>query len=418
MNNNRLFIFVLIAIAIFEFLAANFNLFNSSGLKVVITLLPWLACGMALIYGYKNFNGIKMRIGQFNSWLILFLVLINVINCIRGIFDPDETITTILGNRYEVLALLTPIFMIFGVYQVNLFIMQRFLFRLTLLAVISVIIVSTVNGLPHDRENVSTVFVWLYPAIFLIGSVLYSSRLPKYLIITSSILLISIIGFMVGSRATILRMVLLWIGKDIAVWQTKTRKRLLIGIFMTAMIFPIFMIPLGYDSEESIFQSGSEFFQEVSGTNDSSESALAKADTRTFLYMELFDDLDLNQDWLFGKGASGRYFSPYFHFNDGDDDTRLTIEVGILAYLLKGGLLACIINVVIFYRAIYQALFDSNSTYLVWIGFMLLVHYIILFVENLVGFDIYNIITWYFVGMCMSKEVRLLNNNQISSIIK
>jgi len=135
------------------------------------------------------------------------------------------------------------------------------------------------------------------------------------------------------------------------------------------------------------------------------------------LYFEVFKDLLENNQLITGKGASGTYYSEYFRTAEGDSDTRLTVEVGLLAILLKGGLIAVFINLLILFIAIYLAFFRSKNFYVIGVGYMLFIHTIILFIENLSSFSSYNFIIWIFIGVCLSKEIRNLSNQQIKNIL-
>jgi len=120
---------------------------------------------------------------------------------------------------------------------------------------------------------------------------------------------------------------------------------------------------------------------------------------------------------IIGKGANGRYYSDYFSTVEGDSPIRLNIEVGFLGLLLKGGMIAVILNLMLLIIAIYHAFFKSKNIFIVSIGFILLVHTILLFVENVISYSNYNFIIWYFIGICLSQKIRMLNNNQIKVIL-
>ena len=63
--------------------------------------------------------------------------------------------------------------------------------------------------------------------------------------------------------------------------------------------------------------------------------------------------------------------------------------------------------------AIYSAFFKSNNLYLVTVGFLLFIHTLLLFVENLVSYNTYNFCIWFFVGVCLSNDLRGLSNEDI-----
>jgi len=201
-----------------------------------------------------------------------------------------------------------------------------------------------------------------------------------------------------------LRIILL-IGCAIVLFMyMKSYNKKFLKISLLMLIVPLFFLNTSIQTGRSAIQTYTSKFQDKQ----------MKIDTRTFLYVEVFEDLILNNNLIFGKGANGKY---YFSYAEGDDENRLTVEVGVLFYLLKGGIIALILNVLLLIMAIYYAFFRSSNYYIVAIGFVLLVHTILLFIENIPVYSLYNILTWILIGLCASKNFRSLNNQQVTALI-
>jgi len=88
------------------------------------------------------------------------------------------------------------------------------------------------------------------------------------------------------------------------------------------------------------------------------------------------------------------------------------------AILLKGGLIAVILHLLLLFTAIYYAFFRSNNYYVVGIGHMLLIYTLLLFIENFVNYTSNNLFIWFFIGVCLSKEIRNMTNLEIKMIFK
>ena len=76
------------------------------------------------------------------------------------------------------------------------------------------------------------------------------------------------------------------------------------------------------------------------------EKAIFTTDTRTFLYQELAEDLTMTDSWIMGKGAFSHYYSHIFLISDSEGSDfhyRMTVEVGVLNFLLHGGLVYVIL---------------------------------------------------------------------------
>ena len=77
--------------------------------------------------------------------------------------------------------------------------------------------------------------------------------------------------------------------------------------------------------------------------------------------MELSSDFSSN-DWMFGRGALGTYFSPYFmHLkilnpNAGDHFERSVVEIGYLHIILKAGIIGAMLYFTALFLAVLRAL--------------------------------------------------------------
>ncbi len=120
------------------------------------------------------------------------------------------------------------------------------------------------------------------------------------------------------------------------------------------------------------------FLQDISGnpTEDYSQSDLS-ADTRTFLYYEVFQDLKFNNAFVFGKGIDGGYASEIFQ-----TFSRSTVEVGFLQILLKTGIVGFLAYFAMLFSAIFKALGKSKSIFMKCLGLLLSSYVLMLFIEN------------------------------------
>jgi hypothetical protein len=131
----------------------------------------------------------------------------------------------------------------------------------------------------------------------------------------------------------------------------------------------------------------------------------------------MFTGIERNNSLLWGKGASGTYYSDYFSIVDGDSDTRLTSEVGLLAILLKTGLLGVFFYLSLFAYVSYMAIFKSNNMLSKGVGVFIVVHVFLFYIENIVSYSSYNFLLWFFCGLGISKTIRNLNDIQIKKLL-
>jgi hypothetical protein len=304
------------------------------------------------------------------------------------------------------LALLVPFSISFASNALNIGTINRYLLNvLKIGTVISIVFFALASAHIQSIPN-PIFFILLYPIIFLITISPFQKKKTKYLILIG-VFLIIYAAILFGNRTMMARVPLLLLALLAIYFYRKYNFKWVLRLSFLMLLIPLFLIQTSIETNQSVFQ---KYLPNISETQLS-------IDTRTFLYIEIFDDLLKSNTLITGKGASGTYYSEYFSTAEGDSDTRLTVEVGLLAILLKGGLIAVFINLLILLIAIYLAFFRSKNFYVIGVGYMLFIHTIILFIENLSSFSSYNFIIWIFIGVCLSKEIRNLSNQQIKNIL-
>ena len=381
--------------------------------KILLGLLPWIAFLLSLYYYLRNYRRIKNRVRPFPFALFNLLLITNLVNVGRSFFDAESTITTALGNPYNALALLTPFAFGFGtnprlLAAINL--QFRFFVRIGAPLAILFFAVGYRQNLWFD---IATSLV--NTAIFLIPLLHYVDVRDRAWILAGNGFSFIYSGIIVGSRATLIRYFLFYLlafaSANINSTLGKSLKYLGLGIALLPVVLLAMSISLG----QSVFDLGKEELRALAGQFQ--HSVLEKADTRTFLYTEVYDDLISTNALIFGKGGSGTYFSNYFMVTLEDNSTRLTVEVGVLALMLKGGLFAAVLNYAIFMAAIYYSLAHSDNHYVMAMGFFLAVHVLLLFAENVPAYNLYNFTTWFIVGLCLSTEIRRMTDPELKDLL-
>lgn len=141
-------------------------------------------------------------------------------------------------------------------------------------------------------------------------------------------------------------------------------------------------------------------------------------DTRSFIVTEMQADFDLS-DWIFGKGALGTYYSPYFNtirnaYNYGDSPIRQVVEVGYLFYILKTGLIGLFLYFMLSTKAAKQSLFSisgrqgfANFTYILSYQVIMLIKK-----TEVLSFTPSLLLYWVVIGSSLSNN---MNNGNIGS---
>jgi hypothetical protein len=399
------FFLALLTVVIYEVFMVLIPIEGLSLLKLVITLLIWISFYLSISTFIQLYQSVKENIPHFALSIFFALVCWNIINVFRGALSEDS-ITTIWGNKGTSLALLIPFSLAFGLSETNLRTINRFFIGLIIIGAPAYLLFYVLSG---ETENIvyNQAFQILFSgSVFLIMLTPLETGGNKFVIFLGSVLLFYF-AIKTEVRTMMLRILLLYSSLIALYFYSKFNFKWIIPLAFLTMFVPFILVQKSISSGQSAFDLYFSKFDYQDLTMD----------TRTFLYQEVYDDLRQNNRLLIGKGSNGRYYSPYFSEQEGDASIRLSMEVGIMALLLKGGYIAVFLNLFLILIAIYFAFFKSNNYLVMGLGFMLLVHLFLLFIQNFIEYSTYNLATWFFIGVCLSKKSRSLNNIEIRNIL-
>lgn len=406
MNSNRIST-AIAAIIIYEVLILVISPDGFSTLKIAITLAIWISLYQALVIFLTKYSTIKSVIPDIPFRIFILILVWNIINILRSAMDSGNSMTTLLGNPITSLALLVPFSLSFCIEKNNLNVVLRLFIFLILVCIPAYFVFWLLAGI-HNNLTYNLVFRALsYGTFFLIAFIPFLKARNNLLILVGSAFLF-LIAYKTEYRTMILRLAMLFIAVAGVYLYMKFRLKSILIVSFVILFVPFFLLFNSIRTSTSAFQKYLVFVKDPQ----------LSTDTRTFLYTEVYDDLKQNNMLKMGKGSVARYYSPYFAEQDGDDRNRLSVEVGILAMLLSGGLVAVILNIILFIIAIYLSLFKSNNYLVISLAFVLIIHIVLLFIESYLVYSLYNIIIWFFTGICLSKEIRSLSNSEIDNLLK
>ncbi len=137
-------------------------------------------------------------------------------------------------------------------------------------------------------------------------------------------------------------------------------------------------------------------------------------DTRTGVEVLFQEDMD-STEWLIGKGINGDYYCP----NIDPDSTgyRNVIETGYLQIILKGGIISLVLLLLILIPSVIQGLFKSKNIFCKAFGLWTLLWIIYLYPTVGNAFTMQYILVWFGVGVCYSKKIRNMTDEQITTYL-
>lgn len=357
-----------------------------------------------IIFPYISIQ--KNDLSKTGNYLLITLLIMTVIQIVRSIISTEDYLyafgnkwLTLFGNEYTSLLLFPPLFTYLGTqtYSVHLLKKSTYIFL-----VIGLILSVFMN---FPLAMLTTFIIALYP---------YVGIKYKLLIVIS--IIEAFIKSTVGENST--RMYIITAGFALIcyllVYIIQNIK--IIKFFaVTIIIAPLFLfVPILFSSDNNptTFQNMQAYIMQKS------EDESLASDTRTFLYLEMAEDLNDTKSWLWGKGAYSTYYSYYFDESSTGKYGRISSEVPFLNFLLRGGILYVTAYFGLILLAIYQAIWNGKNKFVQSIGIIALGWYFNSFIGDITGCRFYHIAFFLLLGCCLSRRWLNYTNNQITYLLK
>ncbi len=374
-------------------------------INIAITSILVIATSIILFLSLNNLHLIK-KVSINGQLLFTLLVFWGIITLVRGFSLSLQDWVTNFGNVYMGIAWLTPLTLLLGLKIQN----WNVILKVIPVAFTFMIIVSLFIPIIETNEE----WIWLLRPvnfIFLVAFYYYgfTNRVKTFLVLICYIL----VSFLGARRLEFLYLLLigglLLMDKIIAL---KLRKVILrTGLFFFTVLL-ILIFTIGYEHISGIVATYMKY-----------------QDTRTFLFREVMQELSFSEK-IFGRGSLGTYYSHFFEHTRrytinilkkpwwGDVPTRITVEVGYLQMILKGGFIMFILQITTYFYAIYLAVFKSNNTFIKRLGYYVLTITVVSLVEFRPSFTPTFILLWVSIGTVFNKKYRMMNNVEIKNLIK
>ena len=137
-------------------------------------------------------------------------------------------------------------------------------------------------------------------------------------------------------------------------------------------------------------------------------------DTRTGVELYFYNDMQI-KDWIIGRGIYGEYYCPGI---DQDSDYRNLIETGYLQIILKGGLIRLFSFLLIAVPAVFLGLFYSKNLLAKASSVWIIIVLIAMYPATVESFSLEYILVWVCVGICYSKSIRKLSDDELTELFK
>ncbi len=166
---------------------------------------------------------------------------------------------------------------------------------------------------------------------------------------------------------------------------------------------------------------GISIFEEIPKILSNTTGEISQ-DSRTFLFIEFREDFNHAQSWIFGKGLLGSYYSEIMDKAQSlglysDNANRVGVEVGFLQYILKGGILALLIYILILWTAIFRAIKFSKNKFMQIVALIIASRFFVSCIGEYPWFNLYNVFIWIFIGMTFSKKMLSISDLEIKTLL-
>lgn len=183
------------------------------------------------------------------------------------------------------------------------------------------------------------------------------------------------------------------------------------------LVIPLVLLTLGISGIYNVFKSDTE---ETEITEDLTE--ISTTDSRTVVYVDVLNHLYTKDKLIYGVSPTGRHESSlkavgtneyYFFYKDG----RLGTEVGILEYLLRGGLLYLTVFMVLIFYSANISLLKSNNDFSKMIAMYIFIYWGISFIELQPSSGMWSLSFFIAIGIALNPTIRKMNNRQIKNVL-
>lgn len=195
---------------------------------------------------------------------------------------------------------------------------------------------------------------------------------------------------------------------------SKLNKKLLEVAFSILLVSPLVFSYLGYKGNFNVFDMQSY-------VHNSSMSEDDLVDTRSFLYALVQNKLETSGSVITGVGLTVSYwddFNSESNIKEIQNLGRSSTESGLLNMYFWGGLIGAFLYSMLYWMAAYYGLFKSKNDICKLIGLFIIFRWVISFVDEPNSWVCSNIMMYFFMGICLNKKIRNLDNKIIKNYFK
>jgi hypothetical protein len=383
-------------------------IFIPDGFTFINFLITSFLISSVIIILFSSANNIHLlkKIPIQAQVLFLLLVFWGVITLVRGFSLNLQDWVTNFGNVYMGIAWLTPFTLLLGLKLENWNVIIKVLLFAFLLMIFTCLFIPVLG---FNEE-----WIWLLrPVNFIFLVAFYYFNYTNKIKVLLVLICYITVAYLDSRRLEFLYLIMIagLLSMD-RIIDLNIRKLILRYILFGFLCILFLIFTVGYEHISAVLASYIKF-----------------QDSRTLLFTELFSELSFWEK-VFGKGSLGTYYSDFIEHTRkyiteilkkpwwGDDETRITIEVGYLQMILKGGFIMFFLHIITYIYAIRLAIFKSKNKFVKRLGYYILTITIVSLVEFRPAFTPTYILLWMSIGTVLNRKFREMDDAEIHQLIK
>lgn len=370
-------------------------------IKGILSLGMWISAFFIPVVFYRKNDFVKRTNHILKALLILgiYEIIVSMLNDDASMYAQGDKWLTLFGNEYTALIFLPPLFTYLGSSQYGVKkLKSATCFFLICGAFFSV-------ALKYPLAYLTTFVIVFYPFV---------GKKYKFLIIL--VFVEAIIKATIGDNPTrmyfviipfsIITVLFVFIFKNdkILKWFTA------IVVIAPILLFVPMLLNNGNKGDTS-FQEANKYIMNETGNEE------LATDTRTFLYLEMAEDLTHTDSWLLGKGAFSHYYSIFFDQNSKGKYGRISSEVPLTNYLLRGGIIYVLFYFALILSGVYFSIFRGKNKFVQSIGIMALCWYFNSFIGDITGCRFYHMAFFILLGCTLSSKWLNMSDQEVKQIL-
>lgn len=227
-----------------------------------------------------------------------------------------------------------------------------------------------------------------------------------------------------GARSNVIKFAVPILLLLIYYWRVFISVRILEMLRKLLMIAPFVLLLLAMGNVFNVFNiheyikgDYNEIEKNAEGVDEVSDLS---ADTRSPIYLEVLNTADKYNSWLIGRsparGNETELFAGMVETTGRNE--RLGNEVAVLNIFTWTGAVGVILYMLVFYKASYLALNNSNNIFSKMIGLFVAFHWAYGWVEDINYFTLTTFFLWATIGFCFSKSFRSMSDIEMTNWVR